>query len=105
MDFFIQLVPDPIGFYSGHQLLIAQIGINGILATSMFIVLYSGQLSLAAPGFMAIGAYTSVLMGLYWHTPLTLNLLAGCDHARRPEVLEAAERCAGPRRSSQGLDR
>src|SRR5712672_2253240 len=43
----------------------------------MFIVLYSGQLSLAAPGFMCIGAYTSVLMDLYWHTPLALNIAAG----------------------------
>src|ERR1700693_11163 len=43
----------------------------------MFVVLYSGQLSLAAPGFMAIGAYTSVLMDLYWHTPFALNLAAG----------------------------
>src|SRR6202165_4267573 len=43
----------------------------------MFIVLYSGQLSLAAPGFMAIGAYTSVLMELYWRTPLALNVAAG----------------------------
>jgi branched-chain amino acid transport system permease protein len=42
----------------------------------MFIVLYSGQLSLAAPGFMAIGAYTSVLMDAYWRTPLALNIAA-----------------------------
>src|ERR1700693_4066049 len=77
MDFFIQLFTDPVGFYSSHTLLIAQIGINSIIATSMFVVLYSGQLSLAAPGFMAIGAYTSVLMDLHWHTPLALNLAAG----------------------------
>src|SRR6266478_1904177 len=77
MDFFIQLFTDPIGFWNSHTLLIAQIGINGILAASMFIVLYSGQLSLAAPGFMAIGAYTSVLMDQYWHTPLALNIATG----------------------------
>jgi branched-chain amino acid transport system permease protein len=40
----------------------------------MFLVLYSGQLSLAAPAFMAIGAYISVLMSLYWHTPLVLDI-------------------------------
>ena len=77
MDFIIQLVSDPVAFYQTHTVLIAQIGINSILAASMFLVLYSGQLSLAAPGFMAIGAYTSVLMGLYWNTPLGLNLLGG----------------------------
>ena len=73
----MQLLTDPVGFWSSHTLLIAQIGIDSIIASSMFIVLYSGQLSLAAPGFMALGAYTSVLMDLNWHTPLALNLLAG----------------------------
>ena len=82
MDFFISLFSDPIGFWNSHTLLIGQIGINGIIATSMFLVLYSGQLSLAAPGFMAIGAYVSVLMSNYWRTPgvvntLTAALLAG----------------------------
>src|ERR1700680_5178994 len=77
MDFITQLVTDPVGFYNSHTLLIANIGINGILAASMFVVLYSGQISLAAPGFMAIGAYTSVLMELYWRTPLALNVAAG----------------------------
>ena len=76
MDFFIQLFSDPIGFWNSHTLLIAQIGINSIIAMSMFVVLYSGQLSLAAPGFMAIGAYTSVLMDAYLHTPLALNIAA-----------------------------
>ena len=77
MDFILQLFNDPVAFYQTHTLLIAEIGINSILAVSMFVVLYSGQLSLAAPGFMAIGAYTSVLMGNYWNTPLPLNLLVG----------------------------
>ncbi len=77
MDFILQLITDPVAFYQTHTLLIAEIGINSILAASMFVVLYSGQLSLAAPGFMAIGAYTSVLMGNYWNTPLPLNLLVG----------------------------
>lgn len=77
MDFFISLFTDPVGFYNSHTLLIAQIGINAIIATSMFLVLYSGQLSLAAPGFMAIGAYTSVLMDLHWNTPGVINTAAG----------------------------
>jgi branched-chain amino acid transport system permease protein len=77
VDFLLQLFTDPVAFYQTHTLLVAEIGINSILAASMFVVLYSGQLSLAAPGFMAIGAYTSVLMGNYWSTPLALNLLVG----------------------------
>jgi branched-chain amino acid transport system permease protein len=75
--FFVALLTDPVGFYTSHTLLIANIGINSILAASMFVVLYSGQLSLASPGFMAIGAYTSVLMELNWHTSLALNVAAG----------------------------
>src|SRR5258708_25135898 len=73
MDFFVQLVSDSVAFWNSHTLLIAQVGINGIIATSMFLVLYSGQLSLAAPGFMAVGAYVSVLMATQWHTPGVLN--------------------------------
>ena len=77
MDFFISLISDPVGFWNSHTLLIGQIGINGLVASSMFLVLYSGQLSLAAPGFMAIGAYTSVLLDLNWHTPGALNTAVG----------------------------
>jgi branched-chain amino acid transport system permease protein len=87
MDFFIQLFTDPVAFWNSHTLLIAQIGINSIIASSMFIVLYSGQLSLAAPGFMAIGAYAAVLMDLYWHTPLALNIAAGVVLAGATGVL------------------
>lgn len=76
MDLFISLFSDPVGFWNSHSQLISQIGINGLAAISIFLVLYSGQLSLAAPGFMAIGAYTSVLMGQHWHTPLPLNVAA-----------------------------
>jgi branched-chain amino acid transport system permease protein len=87
VDFFIQLFSDPIAFWNSHTLLTAQIGINSIIAASMFLVLYSGQLSLAAPGFMAIGAYTSTLLSLYWHPPLALNIAAGVVFAAVVGVL------------------
>ena len=77
MDFFAQLLTDPGGFYLAHQLLIADVGVNALLAISIFITLYSGQLTLAQVGFMAIGAYTSVLMAVHLGTPLALNALAG----------------------------
>src|SRR3982075_4541722 len=77
MDFFIQLFTDPVGFYNQHELLIAQIGINAILAIAIFVTFYSGQLTLANAGFMAIGAYTTVLLSLYLPTPLPLNILVG----------------------------
>ena len=77
MDFFIQLFTNPVGFYNQHELLLAQIGINAILAIAIFVTFYSGQLTLANAAFMAIGAYTTVLMSLYLPTPLPLNMLAG----------------------------
>ena len=77
MDFFIPLFTDPVRFYNQHELLIAQIGINAILAIAIFVTFYSGQLTLANAGFMAIGAYTTVIMSLYLPTPLPLNMLVG----------------------------
>ena len=77
MDFFVQLFTNPVGFYNQHELLIAQIGINAILAIAIFVTFYSGQLTLANAAFMAIGAYTTVLMSLYLPTPLPLNMLIG----------------------------
>jgi branched-chain amino acid transport system permease protein len=77
MDFFIQLFTDPVGFYNSHELLIAQVGINAILAISLFVTFYSGQLTLANAGFMAVGAYTTVIMSLYLPTPLPVDILAG----------------------------
>ena len=77
MDFFIQLFTDPVRFYNAHELLVAQMGINAILAISIFVTFYSGQLTLANAGFMAIGAYTTVILSLSLPTPLPLDMLAG----------------------------
>ena len=77
MDFFIQLFTDPVTFYNSHELLLAQIGINAILAISLFVTFYSGQLTLANAGFMAVGAYTTVILNLYTPLPLPLDILAG----------------------------
>jgi len=77
MDFFTQLVTDPPGFYASHELLIAQIGINSILAISIFLTLYSGQLTLANVGFMAIGAYTTVILDINYHVPVPAGMALG----------------------------
>ncbi len=77
MDFFVQLFTDPVTFYNSHELLLAQIGINAILAISLFVTFYSGQLTLANAGFMAVGAYTTVILNLYTPLPLPLDILAG----------------------------
>lgn len=87
MDFFIQLFTNPVGFYNQHELLIAQIGINAILAIAIFVTFYSGQLTLANAGFMAIGAYTTVIMSLYLPTPLPVNMLVGALLAGLVSVL------------------
>lgn len=87
MDFFVQLFTDPVGFYNAHELLIAQMGINAILAIAIFVTFYSGQLTLANAGFMAIGAYTTVIMNIYLSTPLPLDMLAGALLAGAVSVL------------------
>lgn len=78
MQFFVQLVSNPLAFYRAHQLLLAQIGINALLTLSMYITLRAGMLTLANVGFMAVGAYTSVLLQLNAHVPLPLAMAAGC---------------------------
>ncbi len=45
-----------------YQSLVGFIGVNGLLALSVYATLSCGQLSLANAGFMAIGAYTGALL-------------------------------------------
>jgi len=52
-------------FYLAYQSLIAFVGINALLALSVYATLSCGQLSLANAGFMAIGAYTGDLITLH----------------------------------------
>ncbi len=77
MQFFTQLLSDPLGFYRAHQLLLAQLGINALLTLSMYITLRAGMLTLANVGFMAVGAYVSVLLHVNGHVPLPVTVLAG----------------------------
>jgi branched-chain amino acid transport system permease protein len=77
VDFLSQLFRDPVGFYNAHQLLVAQCGVNALLGISIWVTLYSGQLTLANVGFMAIGGYTSVILAIHLHTPLVLGAAAG----------------------------
>ena len=62
MSFLTQLLFHPFAWYHAHQLLAGQMGVDGLLALSIWLTLYSGQLTLANAGFMAIGAYTSVIL-------------------------------------------
>ncbi|MGM9539982.1 branched-chain amino acid ABC transporter permease [Anaerovibrio sp.] len=54
------------------------IGINVIMAASLNLINgYTGQFSLGHAGFMAVGAYTGVVMTSYLHMPFIVALLAG----------------------------
>ena len=57
-----------------YQNLIDALGINGLLALSMYVVLAVGQLSLGQAAFMGLGAYASVLMTLKLGLPFFLVL-------------------------------
>ncbi len=59
-----------------YQNVIYDLGINGILALSMYVVLAVGQLSLGQAAFMGLGAYSGALMTvkLHWAFALVLPL-------------------------------
>ena len=52
-----------------YQSLLAALGVNGLLALSMYVVLAIGQLSLGQAAFMGIGAYASALLSLHSACP------------------------------------
>ena len=51
--------------------------INMILGISIYFTLYTGLLSLANAGFMAVGAYVSALLTIHTGIPFPLSLLIG----------------------------
>ena len=59
--------------FTYHNLVHA-LGINGLLALSMYVVLAVGQLSLGQAAFMGLGAYSSALMTLKLGLPFALVL-------------------------------
>jgi branched-chain amino acid transport system permease protein len=61
-----------------YQNLVHDLGINGLLALSMYVVLAVGQLSLGQAAFMGLGAYSSALMTLRLHLPFFVVLPASC---------------------------
>ncbi len=61
-----------------YQAAVAFIGVNALLALSVYTTLSCGQLSLANSGFMAIGAYTAALLTVHQpQLPFALVLAAG----------------------------
>ena len=63
-------------FMFSYQAVIFAVGINGLLALSMYAVLAVGQLSLGQAAFMGIGAYVSALLTINLDWPFPAGLLA-----------------------------
>jgi len=63
--------------YATYQSTVAYIGLNGLLALSVYTTLSCGQLALGNAGFAAIGAYAAALLTLKAGLPFPLALLAG----------------------------
>ena len=61
-----------------YQTLIHDLGINGLLALAMYVVLAVGQLSLGQAAFMGLGAYSGALLSMKLHWPFVLVLPASC---------------------------
>jgi branched-chain amino acid transport system permease protein len=61
-------------FLFTYQSLVASLGINALLALSMYVVLSIGQLSLGQAAFMGLGAYSSSLLTLKWGWPIAFGL-------------------------------
>nr|MBA3872606.1 branched-chain amino acid ABC transporter permease [Anaerolineae bacterium] len=51
--------------------------VNAILGLSVYLTLYTGMFSLANAGFMAVGAYTGVIVTQNLQLPLGMGLIAG----------------------------
>jgi branched-chain amino acid transport system permease protein len=62
--------------YATYQSTLAYIGINALLALSVYTTLSCGQLALSSAGFMAIGAYAAAILTLKLQAPFPLALLA-----------------------------
>ena len=61
-----------------YQNVVHSLGVNGLLALSMYVVLAVGQLSLGQAAFMGLGAYSSALMTLKLQLPFYVVLPASC---------------------------
>lgn len=65
------------GFWATYNTVIFSIGVNAMLALSLYVTLSCGLLSLANAAFMGIGAYTAALMTMNYELSFPLALLLG----------------------------
>ncbi|MBV8170333.1 MAG: branched-chain amino acid ABC transporter permease [Candidatus Eremiobacteraeota bacterium] len=76
-----------VAAYHAHSALLNEIGINALLALSVWVTLACGQLSLGNMGFMAIAAYASVLLVTRGHWPFFGAALTGAAMAAAAGLL------------------
>lgn len=67
-----------LSFWETYNSLILSVGVNSLLALSLYITLSCGLLSLANAAFMAIGAYTAAILTMNYDMPFMISLLASC---------------------------
>lgn len=67
-----------LSFWETYNSLILSVGVNTLLALSLYITLSCGLLSLANAAFMAIGAYTAAILTMSYEMPFAISLLASC---------------------------
>jgi branched-chain amino acid transport system permease protein len=65
------------GFWSTYNTVVYSIGVNAMLALSIYITLSCGLLSLANAAFMGIGAYAGAMISMNTGLPFPVALLAG----------------------------
>lgn len=65
------------GFWATYNTVIFSVGINALLALSIYVTLSCGLLSLANAAFMGIGAYIAALLTMQAALPFPLALTAG----------------------------
>lgn len=63
-------------FLLSYSNLFFTMGINAVLALSVYITLKAGLLTMGHAGFMAIGAYLSSLLSIHTNLPFIINIIA-----------------------------
>jgi branched-chain amino acid transport system permease protein len=65
------------GFWSTYSTVVFSIGVNAMLALSIYVTLSCGLLSMANAAFMGIGAYTGAMISMNTGLPFPVALAAG----------------------------
>jgi branched-chain amino acid transport system permease protein len=64
-------------FWAVYSNLVLGLGINALLALSIYLTLSCGMLAMANAAFMGIGAYTAALLTMNYDTPFIVSIAAG----------------------------